>query len=189
MLWRCEYIPLKIALHHHSRNNSAITSSKCSLVYVIISESPETRLVPFSIRAISMHIIESRGISNRKYLSKTILACRERQAKNTFRKCPSLYDSIWRVHSIGFIQWKRDLSGYGKARVVTKDTDECEPCLWCEHAHRTALIFTELWIGLVLVASPSRDGQWCLFLCPIGKLNKPVVYPEQIYVFNIVTTL
>jgi len=27
MLWRCEYIPLKIALHHHNRNNSAITVS------------------------------------------------------------------------------------------------------------------------------------------------------------------
>jgi len=27
-----------------------------------------------------MHKIESREISNRKYLSKTILACRERQA-------------------------------------------------------------------------------------------------------------
>ena len=30
----------------------------------------------------SMHKIESRETSNRKYLSKTILACRERQAKN-----------------------------------------------------------------------------------------------------------
>jgi len=30
-----------------------------------------------------MHKIESREISNRKYLSKTILACRSRQAKNT----------------------------------------------------------------------------------------------------------
>jgi len=29
-----------------------------------------------------MHKIECREISNRKYLSKTILACRERQAKN-----------------------------------------------------------------------------------------------------------
>jgi len=29
-----------------------------------------------------MHKTESRDISNRKYLSKTILACRERQAKN-----------------------------------------------------------------------------------------------------------
>jgi len=52
-----------------------------SVVYVIISESPETRLVPISIRAISMHKKESREISNRKYLSKTILACRSRQAK------------------------------------------------------------------------------------------------------------
>jgi len=41
-----------------------------------------TRLVPISIRAISMHKIESREISNRKYLSKTILACGEMQAKN-----------------------------------------------------------------------------------------------------------
>jgi len=32
-----------------------------------------------------MHKIESRVISNRKYLSKTILACRERQAKNAFK--------------------------------------------------------------------------------------------------------
>ena len=72
MLLRCEYIPLTIALHHHNRNNSAITS-KCSVVYLIISESPESRLVPISIRAISMHKIESREISNRKYLSKTIL--------------------------------------------------------------------------------------------------------------------
>ena len=73
---------LKIALHHHNRNNSAIPSSKRSVVYVIISESPETRLVTISIRAISMHKIESREISNRTYLSKTILACREQQAKN-----------------------------------------------------------------------------------------------------------
>ena len=72
MLWRCEFIPPKIALHHHNRNNSAIIpSSKCSVVYVIISESPETRLVHISIQAISMHTIESREISNRKYLSKT----------------------------------------------------------------------------------------------------------------------
>jgi len=60
----------------------SLPSSKCSVVYVIISESPETRLVPISIPAISMHKIESRDISNREYLSKTILACRERQAKN-----------------------------------------------------------------------------------------------------------
>jgi len=58
-----------VALHHHNRNNS----SKCSVVYVIISKSPDTRLVPISIRAISMHKIESRDILNRKYLSKTIL--------------------------------------------------------------------------------------------------------------------
>ena len=77
MLWRCEYIPLKIALQHHNRNNS----SKGSVVYVLISELPETRLVPISIWAISMHKIESRENSNRKYHSKTILACRERQAK------------------------------------------------------------------------------------------------------------
>ena len=81
MLWRCEFIPLKIALHHHNRNNS-LPSSKCSVVYVIILELPETRLVPISIRAISMHKIESRESSNRKYLSKTILACCERQAKH-----------------------------------------------------------------------------------------------------------
>jgi len=56
-------------------------SSKCSVVYVIISESHETRLVPISIRAISINKIESRDISNRKYFSKTILACREQQAK------------------------------------------------------------------------------------------------------------
>jgi len=30
-----------------------------------------------------MHKIESREIPNRKYLSKTILACRERQAKKS----------------------------------------------------------------------------------------------------------
>jgi len=47
----------------------------------MISNSPETRLVSISVRAISMHRTESRDISNRKYLSKTILACRERQAK------------------------------------------------------------------------------------------------------------
>jgi len=28
MLWRCEYIPLKKALHHHNRNNSAIPQSE-----------------------------------------------------------------------------------------------------------------------------------------------------------------
>jgi len=49
----------------HSAKNSIIgttrplPSSKCSVVYVIISESPETRLVPISIRAISMHKTES----------------------------------------------------------------------------------------------------------------------------------
>jgi len=31
-----------------------------------------------------MHKIESRETSNRKYLSKTILACRKRQAKNSY---------------------------------------------------------------------------------------------------------
>jgi len=36
-----------------------LPSNKCSVVYVIISESPETRLVPISIRAISMHKIET----------------------------------------------------------------------------------------------------------------------------------
>ena len=33
-------------------------------------ESPESRLGPISIQAISMHKIESREISNRKYISK-----------------------------------------------------------------------------------------------------------------------
>jgi len=47
----------------------------------------ETRLVPISIRAISMHKIESGEISNRKYLSKTILACRELQAKKVIMLC------------------------------------------------------------------------------------------------------
>ena len=99
----------KIALHHHNRQSphsdyvtrcyynvlsrkkslrgvciigttQPLPSRKCSVVYVIISESPETRLVPISIR---MHKVESRETSNQKYLSKTILACRERQAKNT----------------------------------------------------------------------------------------------------------
>ena len=56
-----------------------LPSSKCSVVYVIILESPKTRLVPISIRAISMHRIESRDISNRKYLSKTILASQKQQ--------------------------------------------------------------------------------------------------------------
>ena len=46
-----------------------------------------TRLVPISIWAISMHKIESREILNRKYLSKTILACRERQAKKADTFC------------------------------------------------------------------------------------------------------
>jgi len=36
-------------------------------------------MVPISIR---MHRIESMETSNRKYLSKTILACRELRAKN-----------------------------------------------------------------------------------------------------------
>jgi len=40
-----------------------------------------------SIRAISMHKIESKEISNRKYLSKKILACRLRQAKKKLAKC------------------------------------------------------------------------------------------------------
>ena len=44
--------------------------SKCSVVYVIILESPESRLGPISIRANSMHKIESREISNRKFISK-----------------------------------------------------------------------------------------------------------------------
>ena len=61
-----------------------LPSSICSVVYVTISESPETRLVPIFIREISMHKIESREISNRKYLSKTILAYRARQANKFF---------------------------------------------------------------------------------------------------------
>ena len=80
----CHVVKMRI----HSAKNSIIIgttrplpSSKCSVVYVKISEWPEARLVPISIRAISMHKIESRESSNRKYLSKTILACRERQAK------------------------------------------------------------------------------------------------------------
>jgi len=65
---------------HSAKTTRPLPSSKCSVVYVIISESPETRLVAISVRAISMHKIESREISNRKYLSKTI---RSRQAKKT----------------------------------------------------------------------------------------------------------
>ena len=57
----------------------------------MISNSPETRLVSISVRANSMHRTESRDISNRKYLSKTILACRERQAKN---RLPNIDRSI-----------------------------------------------------------------------------------------------
>jgi len=85
----CHVVKMRI----HSAKNSITSSlseqlghyrsSKCSVVYVIISESPETRWVSISIRAISMHKIESREISNRIYLSKTILACRERQANKT----------------------------------------------------------------------------------------------------------
>jgi len=70
-----------VTLYSSNYSNSFI------VVYVVISESPETRLVPISIRAINMHKIESREISNRKYLSKTILACRKRQAKNLLAYC------------------------------------------------------------------------------------------------------
>jgi len=70
-----QYAPQRLSWNN-SRSDYA--SRKCSVVYVIISESPETRLAPISIR---MHKVESRETSNRKYLSKTILACRERQAK------------------------------------------------------------------------------------------------------------
>jgi len=49
-----------------------------------------TRLVPISI---CMHKVKSRETSNRKYLSKTILACRERQAKKTSNK-EGLCDSV-----------------------------------------------------------------------------------------------
>jgi len=38
MLWSCEYIPLKIALHHHNRNNSAITQSDLLGQFRLISD-------------------------------------------------------------------------------------------------------------------------------------------------------
>ena len=79
----------KLRLRHCKIRSSPICNTHhhrcCSVVYVIISKSPETRLIPISVRAISMHKTESRETSNRKYLSKTILACRERQANNTWR--------------------------------------------------------------------------------------------------------
>jgi len=55
-------------------------------------------MVPLSIR---MHKLESRETSNRKYLSKTILACRERQAKkeNSHEAKPA-----WENSSLGFIE-------------------------------------------------------------------------------------
>jgi len=71
MLWTCEYIPQKKHYIIIIGTTRPLPSSKCSVVYVVISESPETRLVPISIRAISMHKKESMTISNRKYLSKT----------------------------------------------------------------------------------------------------------------------
>ena len=62
MLCRCEYI----TLNYHYIITIGITrllpSSKWSVVYLIILKSPETRLVPISIRKISMHKIESREI-------------------------------------------------------------------------------------------------------------------------------
>ena len=60
-------------------------------------------MVPISIR---MHKIESRDTSNRKYLSKTILACRERQAKKPFCKlaCRCLKET-----SLDFL-WLKDPS-------------------------------------------------------------------------------
>jgi len=60
----------------HSTADPRIASSiplpptKILIVYVIILESPESRLGPISIRAISMHKIESREISYRKNISK-----------------------------------------------------------------------------------------------------------------------
>jgi len=71
----CHVVKMRI---HSAKYSNTTSSSKRSVVYVIISESPETRLVHISIQAISMHKIESWEISNRKYLSKTILACREK---------------------------------------------------------------------------------------------------------------
>jgi len=43
-----------------------------------------------------MHKIESRDFTNRKYLSKTILACRERQAKK-YRKMLQMWETM---HSV-----------------------------------------------------------------------------------------
>jgi len=111
MLWRCEYIPLKIALHHHNRNNSAITVKQMFDMFVIISESPKTRPVTISIRTISMHKIESREISN---LSKTILACRERQAKTKNVKIL--------VHNSVILQWDIQLT------CISQNSKHC--CLW-----------------------------------------------------------
>jgi len=71
MLWICKYIPLKKHCIIIIGTTRPLPSNKSSVVYVIISESTETWLVSISIRAISMHKIESREISNRKYLSKT----------------------------------------------------------------------------------------------------------------------
>jgi len=47
-----------------------------------------------------MHKIESRDISNRKSLSKTILACRERQAKKMVLKKHGLLEAN---NKLGFI--------------------------------------------------------------------------------------
>ena len=71
-----------------------------------ISESPETQLVPISIREISMLKIESRDISNRKYLSKTILACRERQAKNQLSRNHGTGRVLTIVHEYDIFTYK-----------------------------------------------------------------------------------
>jgi len=47
----------------------------------------------------SMHKIESRETSNRKYLSKTILACRERQANNNYHG-PLYIESPATIHPL-----------------------------------------------------------------------------------------
>jgi len=102
----CHVVKMRI---HSAKNSISIyiiiigttrplPSSKCSVVYVIISESPEARLVSISIRAISMHKIESREISNWKYLSKTILACRERQANKV-----EIYFAVYITNDIEII--------------------------------------------------------------------------------------
>ena len=63
--------------------NSIGIARNSSVVYVTVSESLVTRLVLISVACIQLNKIESRETSNRKYLSKSILACRERQANNS----------------------------------------------------------------------------------------------------------